>query len=447
MSANPISDPLAFPIPGFTPGVPGYDPNWYDPNFNPYGEPTPPVQPDFTPPIAAPVTPVVPPIIVTPPLEPTPSSPPATPSSSSSGSSSSGGPSTRSSRVERVAGAAERDAIIREAAQRAARDTEIRAGRAVVIEGELASAATRRAVWGVLGPIGVIITEALTPNRLGTGTVDPLERAVDAGLERRDELQRQVDDMLERLERMSSGRPSIGQDIARGGGVIAGGIVLGAEVLRDVLEQPGPVAIGDTGELGVDVDVPAVSFPELEIEQPRVPQTAPPPIPEIPTPWPTQPAAGSTATAPSAPVGRPSTSVRTPLPSTTPFSLRGLWTSVLRRSSTSSRVWSSSFVDPLTQPFADTIAMTNIPTPIATSMPAGSTASPTSPLTGFNTQVLGSSPPRARARQRTTEDRCRCKTKPRKKPRECGARGNLMWVSGPKKGKPAGSRCVSFKGK
>jgi hypothetical protein len=65
------------------------------------------------------------------------------------------------------------------------------------------------------------------------------------------------------------------------------------------------------------------------------------------------------------------------------------------------------------------------------------------PLTPFNAAPAywPQPQPRPRTRRCSCDD---CKPKKRKK-RDCAARGNLQWVSGPKKGKPAGSRCVDFK--
>jgi len=462
LSARPISDPLAFPLPGFSPPTPGFDPNWYDPNFNPYGEPTPPVVPDTSsPPPISPgiVIPVTPPPTAPPIIEPTPVSPPTM---SSSSSSSSGGPSTRPTRAVLEAGAAERDAIIRAAIESARRDTAIRSGEAIVIDAAAQASATARLMSrfgaAILGPLGVIVGEALTPHALGTGTVsdaEQIDRARDYALERRDELTQQVDAMLERLERMSSGRPSIGQDIARGGGVIAGGIVLGGEVLRDVLERAPVVPIGgDRDELVTELELPELVIPEPTITQPVVPFPEAP-IPEIPPPTIAQatrsaptPATGTPQKQPS----RPSPTMPSPVMTTPNWGrLARQWTDVLSRARARARAPSSQrFIDPLTQPFADTPMPSPATTPSA-AIDVGTSSVPSSsssPLTSPQASPLSSRPPpRSPTRTRTKEDRCHCKTKPRKKARECGARGQLMWVSGPKKGKPAGSRCVSFKDK
>lgn len=63
------------------------------------------------------------------------------------------------------------------------------------------------------------------------------------------------------------------------------------------------------------------------------------------------------------------------------------------------------------------------------------------PLTGFNTAAL----PYAATQARTRRCRCpKCKQKKRKKARPCLARAPLVWAGGPKKGKPAGTRCIRF---
>ncbi|HET7299006.1 MAG TPA: hypothetical protein VFI89_09835, partial [Burkholderiales bacterium] len=79
----------------------------------------------------------------------------------------------RPTAAERRAGAAERDRIIREAAQQAARDAAIRSGAAVVIEG-IARAVTRRGL-----PPGV--RDVLFPDTLSPGTIST-EEAITRGL-------------------------------------------------------------------------------------------------------------------------------------------------------------------------------------------------------------------------------------------------------------------------
>lgn len=199
----------------------------------------------------------------------------------------------------------------------------------------------------------------------------------------------------------------------------------------------------------------APTIPEPVFEQPPPRPLPPPPIPEITPPWPT-PSAPSTSSAPSPATAPAPTSPPTPAPTRRPApapsafgQLAGLWTNVIRQRTPSSSRLRMPFTDPLTQAFSDSVprvyGAVGTGSPPKFGMPTSPTPTPTS-LTGFNMQVLGSTPPRTPTRTRTREDKCDCKPKKRKKERECMVRGNLQWTSGPKKGKPAGSRCVNFRG-
>jgi hypothetical protein len=107
-------------------------------------------------------------------------------------------------------------------------------------------------------------------------------------------------------------------------------------------------------------------------------------------------------------------------------------------------------VDPLTQVPFDVLpspVISPTPTTPITATPATpATPIPTpTPLTPFQPSVQSFGPPAVRTRTRTKE--CHCdKPKKRKKARECAARAPLRWAGGPKKGKPAGTRCYAFKG-
>jgi hypothetical protein len=65
-------------------------------------------------------------------------------------------------------------------------------------------------------------------------------------------------------------------------------------------------------------------------------------------------------------------------------------------------------------------------------------------LTGFNPQLLGSAPPATRTPSRSRECQCDPKPKKKKQRRKCAVRGDVVWASGPNKGKRAGSRCITF---
>lgn len=228
-------------------------------------------------------------------------------------------------------------------------------------------------------------------------------------------------------------------------------VIIEGEVVRRGGSVLGPIGaviggIAVPGELGSGTLPPDELYRAPEIPAPTIEQPAPLPLPE-PEPWPISTPSPSSPS-PTAPAPQPSSSpapsprpVRTPTATNPLFRFAPLIGSLIPRSrltrpqafsipspsvtsSTSSPTSTSTFVDPLT--------------PIST--PTGA------PLTGPQASVASSAPPITPTRTRTREDRCKCKPKKRKKSRECSARGQLVWASGPKKGKPAGSRCYAFVG-
>lgn len=304
------------------------------------------------------------------------------------------------------------DRSIEEAARRSRADSGIRSGAGRVIEGSLARTAGRVAAR-VLGPLGSVAS-IFFPERLGSGEIS-------------------IEDMLEQVRRETEDlpEPSFGQDVARAGGVAIGGIVLGGQVVLDVLRggPTGPIFGDDAAEEVRVRDVPQPRIPEPRISQPSPLGLPSPPVASLPRPSPAAPRP-SRATAPR------SQTVTPPLGS--PLDLLGLLGALgssTRRSSltvprTSSRT--STAVDPLTLPRTSLVSDT-----LTTTQPLGQ------PLTGLQPQLLSSRPPtRTGTRTRTRE--CECKPKRKAKPRKCRARAPLRWAGGPKKGQSAGSRCYSF---
>jgi len=95
--------------------------------------------------------------------------------------------------------------------------------------------------------------------------------------------------------------------------------------------------------------------------------------------------------------------------------------------STSSRTSSSRTTPGTSSPPAPAVPAT----PIAPAVPIPG-------LTPVETTGVGSRLPPA---GRTTVRQCECKT-PRRPQRKCLARAPVIWAGGPKKGKPAGTRCI-----
>jgi len=274
-----------------------------------------------------------------------------------------------------------------------------------------------------------------------------VERRIDTRLERSDEYYRR---QAERAMRDSAIRQAgrVIEGVAervgvRGLGPI--GAIIGAAI---------PAGELGSGEMipGFDAPMPAPpDFPVPVIEQPAplpLPEppwtNLPPPAPSQPVPTPTSTASGPAGTSTPTPAPRPGP-VATPTLRTVPW-WRLISGAILGSSPTPTRgplTWPSSTVGappPSPAPATNTTSSTATPTPIPTPSPTGN------PLTGFNPQVASSAPPALRTRTRTRECRCDPERKKRKKPRECTARGQLVWASGPKKGKPAGSRCIAFVG-
>lgn len=291
------------------------------------------------------------------------------------------GPTSGEERARRRQGARERDAIIRQAAERARIDTRVRRGRGV-IEGVLRRAMPR-IIGRVLGPVG----EIFSPEELGRGepSVEDMARREAEALER------QIDDIERRAREVFD--PYRGRQ-------------LGPEIAP--LPSPAPPVISAPWPTPSPTPSPSQAPPQPSTApQPRPTSTprsmpAPSPVPAIPG-W----------------VG--------PVIAGVVLSLRGSGSPVSRFT-----IPAAAPFDPLTPPFPG--PGTDPLTP-----PSGN------PLTRFDAAQLGSAPPATRTRTRQRE--CECKPKKRKKRRECTVRGNLAWTSGPKKGKPAGSRCVNFKGK
>lgn len=211
-------------------------------------------------------------------------------------------------------------------------------------------------------------------------------------------------------------------------------------------ERPAPVVIPRPPS----VEIPRPDLPGGVVISPPSPVQSGAPAPKA-VPWPI-----STPTP--GPQGSPAkTSKPTTGSAPRPASLSTPMWSALLSSLLGRRRRSTRFTDPLTQPFADTAVGSLTPgaTLVTPSAPAvaGPSASPTpsasapfaSPSSLTGTLTSSGAPPFSRTATRTRECHCRkCNDKPRKKPRKCFARGQLVWASGPKKGKPAGSRCIKF---
>ncbi len=394
---------------------------------------SPPVPPGFSPYIPATVLPSAPslPTAPAPPVLPGPSLPPspslpsplppsATPPTSTpstppepfrpSGRTPSGGYSWES--YERMVERAMRDARVRQTAP----------PRVPIPEGVIIAAG------GIFAQAGVLIGGLLWPSSLGNGELD----------------QRQRDEAIEDYE------SSLGEDIARGGGVAIGGIVLGGMVVLDQLGRLPPAVFDQRDEPfeldpipTPDIGAPTVVGPDLEeLAAPPVPELELPPAPVVPQV--SQARVPTSSPAPTAP------------PATIPTF--GQWTSVIARILTNRR---STFAQETRSALTPDLATPPTPTPVTpTDVPFADpltppripgldplTSTPTSSLTASNTSTLGWAPPRTPTTRTRTKE-CECdKPKKRKPPRKCRARAGVIWASGPKKGKPAGNRCISFEGK
>jgi hypothetical protein len=218
----------------------------------------------------------------------------------------------------------------------------------------------------VLGPIGAIIG-VLFPEKLGSGELTPEQRA---------------DPEQIRREREAA-EGSVGQDIARAGGVAIGGLVLGGQVILDQIRR-----MGDT-----EAPPPEPGLPPPE-PQPE-PEPKPEPSPTIaqerrspPRPAPTTPEKEVEAPAP-APAATPApratrqrSQTPAPTPATTPAAvpvavpaaLGALAAAVLARSRSSTAATTLAAITPaITAAIAPTVApaaappLTPTTTPSATS--------------------------------------------------------------------------------
>jgi len=191
--------------------------------------------------------------------------------------------------------------------------------------------------------------------------------------------------------------------------------------------------------------------PPPRVEIPRPPQVEVPRVP-APTPFPApvfRPAPTPAPSAPPLPAPRPTVPApRSPRPAATPRQASNPIVRELARLAGAilATPRSSGRRSALTLPRSQLV--TPLPSsPLPSPLPSSPLPSPLplpQPLTQFNTASAGFSPPSTPTRTRTRECHCDDRPKKRKKPRPCNARGLLIWASGPKKGKPAGSRCIRF---
>jgi len=276
---------------------------------------------------------------------------------------------------------------------------------------------------------------------------------------------RSIEDTAKRI-----GRSAIDQ-----GERILEGVIVDAEssgVLRAVLRTLGPIGATIAGTIFPNVlgsgelpsarpdPQPWAKWPESPPQPPQPPQ-APPSTPRpIAAPRPVQ-----SVPVPQ-PIDRPNadelqpvevTARRLPLPRAQParraapalqasgpgWQLAGALSSLtLPRSFTRlssltlPRIQTSPYVSEYTSTITPTLTA---PTPTPTPVPLPQS------LTAIQTATLGSTPPMLRTRTRTRD--CKCeqpKKRKRKRTRKCRARAVVVWASGPRKGKPAGTRCISW---
>lgn len=386
--------------------------------------------------VAPTATPPAPPVVPLP-STPPPASLPAPPAPSASpvpepfrptGAPASGGWSTETYRgqVERAA----RDTAKRKAAQRTGEK---------IIEGEILRRGAGAIGRAILGPLGGVIWGIVTPGKVGTGEVSP------------EELERNRARERARRQQEESILSEIGRDIFRGGAIGGAGIIIGGGVLIEEAARrwPGVPFPADPArdEPPVEVEVPRVEIPAPSIPQPS-PLPLPSPVPTIPKPLPTPPT--RTSSPPSTRTSSPPTTRTIPrsIPAPAPTSVPSPWPVIAQQLGSIVRNRRSAWTLPRSAAqVAPSEAIATIP---ATSVPPRFAdpltvpQSPTSPLTTFQPQVLGSAPPRLRTRTRQRE--CDCEPKRRKPKRECRASASVVWAGGPNKGKIAGRRCYSFVG-
>lgn len=411
-----METPFPFPIPFWPGGEPAGDRVYRTPTGEPLNEPGQPINPAIflpvAPPPPAPTPTPTPTPAPAPPISPPVATPSPTPAPSPGPASGGTSPESYRGQVERVM----RDTAKRRGAARVAEK---------VLEGEILRRGAGAIGRAILGPIGAIFGAAI-PSELGSGEVSP------------DELERNRARERERQIEEESIISEIGRDIFRGGAIGGAGIVIGGGVIVDELLKRGlprtiplPDDVGD--EPPVSVEVPRVDIPASVISQPSpLPLPTPPtsPLP-MPSPPPSSSRSPRTSSIPRA--------ARLPAPAasvlTQPWPLLGLLTGSQTRRSALTRPRTALFTEPgaaiATQP-ATSVSLISPTSALPT----------TADLTGFQAQVLGSSPPRIGTRTRTRE--CQCEPKRKKPARKCRARAPVKWAGGPKIGQLAGTRCISF---
>lgn len=271
--------------------------------------------------------------------------------------------------------------------------------------------------------------------------------------------------------------PRIGGIITRGLGPIGNiisiftpGSTFGPEILGSgelpPVERLETIKVGATRLPLPEVTTWPTSPPPIGAIGSTVPQPAeislPPSAVKLPMPAASSPSSPSAPSSPSSPSSPPSprtspTSSRSSM--TLPRSRTLVWpilsslatTAILRASQTTQAPFSWPTASPSTpvMPIAEPLTPPRPTDPLTPPRPTVGTDPLTppagNPLTTINATQASFAPPRTTTRVRTKECRCDDKAKKRKKPRECLARGSLVWSSGPKKGQSAGSRCLNFR--
>lgn len=201
------------------------------------------------------------------------------------------------------------------------------------------------------------------------------------------------------------------------------------QVLREARDVPEPIL--PTGAQPSLPPIPQPSMPAPPIPQPEMQWPSPPssvhtpplPMPSPPTSAPPQPMPTRT---------RSTTRTRSPVPSS--LQPEPWW-----------RLISRTMTRAVPRLSTNTSQRFATPTSSASSATDPLTRAITSSLTGLQSSTLSSAPPRVRTRTRQRECQCDHGKKRRKKSeRECRQRYNVVWASGPKKGKVAGTRCAQW---
>lgn len=174
--------------------------------------------------------------------------------------------------------------------------------------------------------------------------------------------------------------------------------------------------------------IPPPSFPQPETSWPA-PIPSPMPLP-MPLPLPSPPVTGRQP--------RPSTPSTT---STGPASATPPWWQLISRTIPRAASRTRSFTWPSVSGLTSSPSWPSPSQPSASGAPSPATTTGAQPsarqLTEFQRSGLTSTP------TQTRERRCECKPK-RKKARKCRTRLQVVWKSGPNKGKAAGTRCASW---